>query len=790
MRQLRSGNARHRGSLTVVGNLTVAMMFSAFLASVAVLTMGYLTTDKRKREDARRVAAILAKNQLRSNATVAAAAAAAEAEPQRTPSRPSVVPAPANTCQGTFSTATLFGLAARKKQRVDDCNQISAMTNGEDPVVPVMRGRLKRHIYFWKTFCRCSLVLRWITNGFNLRFSSGGPPPSKSFTNHKTALDNSDFVSSSISKLLLAGSLEKIDVKPWLVSPLGVVFKASNGKPRLIFDARYLNSHLIVPSFKYEDLGTCHQFMKPNDYMVLTDLTNGYHHIDLDPEFWQYFGIEWEGQYYTFTSLPFGLAPACWAFTKLTRELLNKWRRAGHRCAGYLDDAIHCNLIPSVLNRFIHSMVLPDLKKCGIILNLIKSKLKPQQQGEYLGVLIDTIRRCLVVPSAKREKTISLIQQILKHRRHCSTHSLEILAGNLASMHWSFGRLSRLMTMSIYNDINRAPHRNAYISISDATIHDLNFWLCGFDRFNGFRPIWELVGFHITIYTDAAGINLKSYGGWAGWTAKDGHIQVARGNWSAAMTQEHSTMQELQAIYNTIQSFNKFNALNHKRVLIKTDNQAVFFIINKAGSRDLFVHQVCKDFTWYCIFNNIMLKATWIPREQNQLADFYSKLIDSGDWKLQPTVFRSLQRQWGPFDVDLFASFDNHQLPKYYSLYFTPTCAGVDAFNFHWGRACFCNPPFGIMAKVLSHALNCRACMCLICPFTPGALWWPLLTQNNGQSFIPQVRDFWLLGREPNLFLSGRVAYSHANRAPRWNNIALWMDYEHRGSKTLPIPEY
>jgi hypothetical protein len=493
----------------------------------------------------------------------------------------------ANTCQGAFSAITQSSLASRKQQRADIGNRNTAITTGEEnasnPTTPYMRHRLRNHLSYWNTFCRCSLVLRWISHGFDLRFIAG-PPPAKSFTNHKTATDNFEFVSTTITKLLLAGSLERVYIKPWLVSPLGVVFKASNGKPRMIFDARYLNSHIIVPSFKYEDLGACHQFMKPDDYMVFTDMTNGYHHLDIDPEFWQYFGIEWEDQFYVFTSLPFGLASACWAFTKMTRELLNKWRRTGHRCGGYLDDAIHCNSTYSALDHFIQFVVLPDMIKCGIVLNFEKSKLRPQQRGEYLGMLIDTIRRCFEVPIAKREKVIGLIQHILSNRRSCSTHKLEILAGNLASMHWAFGRLSRLMTMSLYNDIKHAPHRNSYIRLSETTIQDLEFWLCGFDRYNGFKPIWEPVGFHITIYTDAAGINLKTYGGWAGWTSANGRIKVARGNWSKSMTEEHSTMQELQAIYNTIQSFNKSHELKHKRVLIKTDNQAVFYIINWIGS--------------------------------------------------------------------------------------------------------------------------------------------------------------------------------------------------------------
>jgi hypothetical protein len=143
--------------------------------------------------------------------------------------------------------------------------------------------------------------------------------------------------------MLLAGSLIQVEHKPFMVSPLGVVFKHSNGKPRLIFDARVLNSFIIVPSFKYKDLGFIPQILKPGDYFVTTDYSRGYHHVDLHEDFWKYFGVEWEGKFYVFCSLPFGLASACWAFTKITRELTNKWRSMGRRCSGYLDDSIHAD---------------------------------------------------------------------------------------------------------------------------------------------------------------------------------------------------------------------------------------------------------------------------------------------------------------------------------------------------------------------------------------------------------------------------------------------------------------
>eukprot|EP00955_Chlamydomonas_euryale_P001850 21011-Chlamydomonas_euryale.AAC.1 len=69
--------------------------------------------------------------------------------------------------------------------------------------------------------------------------------------------------------------------------------------------------------------------------------------------------------------------------------------------------------------------------------------------------------------------------------------------------------------------------------------------------------------------------------------------------------------------------------------------------INRAGSPTPIVHQQCRELWWFCIHRDIRLKASWIPREENELADFYSKLEDSGDWQLNPNIFQQVQRMWG-----------------------------------------------------------------------------------------------------------------------------------------------
>ena len=67
--------------------------------------------------------------------------------------------------------------------------------------------------------------------------------------------------------------------------------------------------------------------------MFTFDLKSGYHHVDIHEDFQTYLGFSWgEGasrRFYVFRVLPFGLASACYVFTKLLRPLVKRWRGWG-----------------------------------------------------------------------------------------------------------------------------------------------------------------------------------------------------------------------------------------------------------------------------------------------------------------------------------------------------------------------------------------------------------------------------------------------------------------------------
>ena len=50
--------------------------------------------------------------------------------------------------------------------------------------------------------------------------------------------------------------------------------------------------------------------------------------------------FEWEGEIYYFAMLPFGCAPACWAFTTVIDVLIVARRAFGLKCLSYIVDGL------------------------------------------------------------------------------------------------------------------------------------------------------------------------------------------------------------------------------------------------------------------------------------------------------------------------------------------------------------------------------------------------------------------------------------------------------------------
>ena len=158
--------------------------------------------------------------------------------------------------------------------------------------------------------------------------------------------------------------------------------------------------------------------------------------------------------------------------------------------------------------------------------------------------------------------------------------------------------------------------------------------------------------------------------------------------------------------------------------------------------------------------SRIRLEPEWIPTEDNEVADYISRIVDFDDWMLNPVVFRELDSQRGPHTVDRFADWCYSQTPHFNSCYYCPGAKAIDAFTCDWGcdnnRWC---PPLYLIPCILEHAKLTKAKGTLIIPKWVSAPFWPLLFPDgvHKASFVLHVRE---LPRVESLFVPGRSGTS------------------------------
>ena len=208
----------------------------------------------------------------------------------------------------------------------------------------IVKGRLKKHVSFWRSINAGEYILDIIENGYKIPLLN---KPNRIYCkNNRSSLLESEFVSEAIQDLLDRALIEKCSSPPFIVNPLTVAVHNS-GKKRLILDLREVNKYLWKQPVKYEDIKVALAYLQKGYYQIKFDLTSAYHFIEIFKPHTDYLGFSWidkngQVQYYKFLVLPFGLSSACYVFTKLTRPLVKKWRGEGKLVLMFLDDGFGC----------------------------------------------------------------------------------------------------------------------------------------------------------------------------------------------------------------------------------------------------------------------------------------------------------------------------------------------------------------------------------------------------------------------------------------------------------------
>jgi hypothetical protein len=169
----------------------------------------------------------------------------------------------------------------------------------------------------------------------------------------------------------------------------------------------------------------------------------------------------------------------------------------------------------------------------------------------------------------------------------------------------------------------------------------------------------------------------------------------------------------------------------YKNILIRTDNTAVIYNINKnSGAKNLY-HTARK--IWKLLErNSLTLKAVDIPGRINVMMDRLSRLEMSGDYHLDDKVFQRIQRMWRCYPkVDLFASKKNRLVRMYVSVIPRKDLDNIgNALRLNWSNIkglVLLYPLIPLLLKVLKKFQEEGKIAILIAPSWKGQVWTDLL---------------------------------------------------------------
>ncbi len=160
---------------------------------------------------------------------------------------------------------------------MSEVQSYSEIDNGAVHAGVNVKGRLRRHLDFWKRIGAPEYILSGIRDGYRLPFVQF--PPRKDIKNNKSASMHSVFVQEAINELITSGRVLEVDQAPWVINPLSVAIQSS-GKKRLILDLRHVNRYVHVEKqhIKYEDWKVALSYFHKGAYMISFDLKSGLSH--------------------------------------------------------------------------------------------------------------------------------------------------------------------------------------------------------------------------------------------------------------------------------------------------------------------------------------------------------------------------------------------------------------------------------------------------------------------------------------------------------------------------------
>jgi hypothetical protein len=471
--------------------------------------------------------------------------------------------------------------------------------------------------------------------GFQLGIS--GVRVGREAPNLKSAADDPAAVILKLDKEIRLGRMSgPFPIKPLvnlIVSPVGLVPKAEQGKFRLIHHLSYPEGGSIndgidrdlckVHYASFDDAVSLVVRAGKGAHMAKADIESAFRLLPIHPNDFHLLGIQVLGNYYVDKALPMG-ASCSPAFFEMFSTFL-EWvvsKVAGTDLLSlYMDDFFLVGWVRGHRSseescRHLIRSLEGVCAKLGVPLAADKSA-GPATKLVFLGLEIDSVNQVVLVPEVKLVAIIRKVSDAVESS-HLSLRALQSLIGSLSFICRAIspGRAFLRRLIDLTCGVSKPWHK---IRLSRGARCDLATWLVFLRDFNGraiFADQFWREDRDLQFFTDASGS--VGFGGFF-------QGRWFQGKWPSRWGSGVRSITWMEFFPILVAVVLWGNLLRGSRVLIRSDNEAVVFIINKQTSKCPAIMSLVRFFVLQCLKFNILFSARHISGCDNNIADALSR---------------------------------------------------------------------------------------------------------------------------------------------------------------------
>ena len=564
-------------------------------------------------------------------------------------------------------------------------------------------AKVRGSVEYWEKMEKSDFAVKIIKRGLTIPFDDKAKVYKAckvDIEERKTSKVKKNDLLYEIKKLLQMNIIERVPRGTKVFENHVFCVKKPTGKLRVIFDMKILNQYIKLPKLKMFKFSFSYQELLRNSFACKIDLSDAYWHIEVNFNFRRFLAFKFGNVIYQWKAMPFGLKTAPFLFCKVMGTFVQHIRlKFNIIIYFYMDDLFIVGPSKEVTEDNT-KLVIQELLKAGLTVNVEKSILVPLQVIDFLGVRIDLILKTLFPSESNSKCCLDKVKKFKKAKVE-SLKGLQSLIGsiNFISSYIQFGKIkmSPLFAFIPYFDDVKLKRVPMQLKESLSWWSKKNFVPLGIPDFN--RPV-------VKLFSDAS-----TWGWGAQLVWPDDSKESFNGVWSDEEVNKHINVKELKAVWYTL----KVNAMKLSSYWIKifSDNRStVIWLKKESSTRSTEARKIILEILKLKYKYNLLWTSVYIKGSNNVIADNLSRSLKvNAELTIKPTSYRELCKvaKCSP-EVDLFANSENSKCKIFFSASAVPNSAGVNALNQDWDSfgCAFAFPPCHLVNKVIHKYIKSR----------------------------------------------------------------------------------